>query len=367
MNMHHVEVPSNGSEITRRLIERKKPRIGAQSLVLGKFLRRAMIVLPWSYVLILVLVWVLLQFLGDRWWFATMMLFSPRWIYPLPLLALIPICLLWDRRRWPVLLLSVLILWFPLMDFRLPSGRLFVPAGTNYRVLSCNLHDDECNPDALKALISRENPDFIALQECNYERVRSLLADYQVLYSDRLLVASRFPLREIGSLSGPEPPHTYPRKYAAFYVADTPAGTLTFGCVHFSSPRYGLATVLDRNTGVQPSKKEILEKNILFRQKESAAVKAFLDKISTPILLAGDFNTPVESVIYHDNWTSYHNAFSTTGFGFGRSFECRFRGIPFGVRIDHILGGPQVTPARCWIGSSVGSEHLPVIADIIFE
>jgi vancomycin resistance protein VanJ len=335
--------------------------------LLRKYFRWAMIALPWLYLSSLLLVWVLLRFLSDRWWFATMMLFGPRWIYPLPLLVLIPIWLFWDRRRWPVLLLGVVILLFPVMDFRLPWGRMFVPAGTRYRVLTCNLHDEEYDTEALRTLITRENPDFIALQECNYETLQSVLAGYQILHSERLMVASRFPLREISEISGPEPPHVYPRMHAAFYAADTPTGELIIGCVHFSSPRYGLSNVLDRHTGIKLSKKDLLEENTRFRQEESASVKQFLDKFSAPIILAGDFNTPVESTIYRDKWESYQNAFSRTGFGFGRTFESHVRNIPFGVRIDHILGGPKVTPARCWISSTIGSEHLPVLADMICE
>ncbi len=330
-------------------------------------MRWAVIALPWLYVLSLLLVWMLLRFFSDRWWFATMLLFGPRWIYPLPILLLIPICLLWDRRRWPVLLLGAAILLFPVMDFRLPWGRLFVPAGTRYRVLTCNLHDEEFDSEALRTLIVRENPDFVALQECQFDTVQSSLKGYQILHSDRLLLASRFPLREITELTGPEPPHVFPRAHAAFFAADAPAGKLIIGCVHLSSPRYGLSNVLDRHTGIQLSKKELLQENIRFRREESAAVKEFLRKYSAPIIIAGDFNTPVESAIYRDDWASFHNAFSRTGFGFGRTFECQVRNIPFGVRIDHILSGPKVTPVRCWIGPDIGSEHFPVLADMICD
>ena len=54
--------------------------------------------LQWLYLLGLVLIWLLLWFTTDRWWFSTMMAFGPRWIYPLPLAVLVPACLLLDRR-----------------------------------------------------------------------------------------------------------------------------------------------------------------------------------------------------------------------------------------------------------------------------
>jgi endonuclease/exonuclease/phosphatase (EEP) superfamily protein YafD len=305
--------------------------------------------------------------LADRWWFATIVLFGPRWIYALPLVVLIPLCLFWDRRRWPVLLLGTIVLLFPVMDFRLPWGRLYLPSGTQYRVLTCNLHNEECDFDALRTLISKERPDFVALQECSLGDVRPALAGYHVLNFDRLLVASRFPLRDVGQLSGQEPPHTFPRMHAAFYAADTPHGELLVGCVHFPSPRYGLSNVLDRQTGLSLSRKELLEENTRLRREESTAVKQILEKAPGRCILAGDFNTPVESAVYRECWGCYCNAFSRTGFGFGNTIKCRVRFISFGTRIDHILSSPTVTPARCWIGPDIGSEHRPMLADLICE
>ncbi|MCC6123509.1 MAG: endonuclease/exonuclease/phosphatase family protein [Pirellulales bacterium] len=362
-----AEPPTDCGKIARRLVELQRSTCTPRSRALRTFLRGSAIALPWLYVLSLLLVWAALRFLADRWWFGTVMLFSPRWIYSLPLPALVPLCLFWDRRRWPVLLLGIVMLLFPVMDFRLPWGRPFAPAGTGYRVLTCNLHYEECDLEALRFLIAREKPDFIALQDCRYEAVQAALTEYRVLHGDQLLVASRFPLREIDELSGPEPPHDYAREHAAFYAADTPAGQLIIGCVHFPSPRYGLSNVLDRRTGIRLSRKQFLRQDIRLRWEVSSAVKEIAEKFSAPLILAGDFNAPTESAIYRDHWSSYRNAFSRAGFGFGRTFECEVRNIPFGVRIDHILCSPKITPARCWIGPSVGSEHLPVLADLICE
>jgi endonuclease/exonuclease/phosphatase (EEP) superfamily protein YafD len=326
-----------------------------------------LIALQWLYLSGLVLVWFLLWFTTDRWWFSTMMSFGPRWIYPLPLAVLVPGCLFFDRRRWPVLLVSNVILWFPVMDFRCPWGRIFLPSGTTYRVLTCNLHTGEGDPAALRALIRRENPDFIALQEVSIDSIRSALEGYQVVQSGLLLVASRFPLHEEGNTSGLEPLHVNPRIHVLLCSADTPQGKLLFGSVHLPSPRFGLSNVMDRKTGIQPSKKILLEEHIRLRREESAAIAVLVKRFSGPVILAGDFNTPVESAIYSANWSSYWNAFSRTGFGFGRTFQADVHGIPFGVRIDHILGSPQIVPARCWVGPAIGSEHLPVLAEMIRE
>jgi endonuclease/exonuclease/phosphatase (EEP) superfamily protein YafD len=365
--MQNAEMIDEWSKITQRLAEHARPRWPDRVAVPWTVLRWGMIALPWMYLGVLLLVWATLRFFADRWWPATLLLFGPRWIYPLPLLILIPLCLLWDRRRWPILLASAAILVFPIMGFCLPWGRMSAPEGTRYHVLTCNMHDGEGDPVALHDLILREKPDFIALQECELAEVQFALEGYQIQYSNRLLVASLFPLHEVGNTMGPEPPHAYPRMHALICAADTPTGEVIVGSVHLSSPRNGLSSLLDRKKGIDASRKAFLEDNVRYRSEESAAIKRMVEQSSAPVILAGDFNTPVESAIYRENWGGFQNAFSQTGFGFGRTFASQVRGIPFGVRIDHILGSGRSTPVGCWIGPSIGSEHLPVLADMICE
>ena len=48
------------------------------------------------------------------------------------------------------------------------------------------------------------------------------------------------------------------------------------------------------------------------------------------------------------------------GLGFGATKRTRW----FGVRIDHVLAGPGWTTERAWIGPDLGSDHLPMVADL---
>ena len=79
-----------------------------------------------------------------------------------------------------------------------------------------------------------------------------------------------------------------------------------------------------------------------------------------PLLLAGDFNLPVESAIYGQYWAQFSNAFSAAGLGLGHTKFTRWHG----VRIDHILAGPSWRFRRCWVGPDVKSDHRPLIADV---
>ena len=50
----------------------------------------------WSYVALLAIVGALIWFGGDRWWVATVLLFSPRAAFGIPLLVFLPAAIFWN-------------------------------------------------------------------------------------------------------------------------------------------------------------------------------------------------------------------------------------------------------------------------------
>jgi endonuclease/exonuclease/phosphatase (EEP) superfamily protein YafD len=76
--------------------------------------------------------------------------------------------------------------------------------------------------------------------------------------------------------------------------------------------------------------------------------------------VAGDFNAPVESVIYQESWGDWTNAFSAAGWGFGRTRMSRW----IRARIDHILSDDRWVVHRSWVGPDVGSDHRPLFAEL---
>jgi vancomycin resistance protein VanJ len=255
------------------------------------------------------------------------------------------------------------------MGFCLPWGWISFShtCSPEIRVLTCNVSGEEFNETSLIELIRQVRPDFIALQECQNPQTLSALENYYVIHHGELIVASRFPLQLGTELSGLHPPHTYPRLLILSCVADTPQGKITFCSLHLPSAHYGLSRVIDRNTILRPSKSGLLTEQISLRTEQSQTVASFVKKAPYPVILAGDFNMPEESAIYRKNWSEYQNAFSQSGFGFGRTFTGAVRGIPFGIRIDHILCGTAWIPARCWVGPNVGSDHMPLIANLAYS
>ena len=146
--------------------------------------------------------------------------------------------------------------------------------------------------------------------------------------------------------------------------AKSPFGEIGLCNVHLPSPRYGLTAVVDRQTLIAPARKAQLERETTNREDQSAAIEKAAAELLPDVIIAGDFNMPTDSAIYRRDWSGHCNAFSSAGLGFGYTILSPYPACPFGVRIDHVLSGPSWAPARAWVGPDLGSDHLPVIAEL---
>jgi vancomycin resistance protein VanJ len=329
-----------------------------------KFVARSVLVSVWCYIVVIFGMWALLRFGGDRWWLATVLLFGPQWFLAVPLpILVVAAAVFWRRGLW-LLMIAATILLIPIMGFCLPWRCIVRSPKPIFRVLTCNVGGQDFSKSALIKLIEQEQPDFIALQECTNQLKFSDIDNYFVIQRGELLVASRFPLQLGTELSGSHPSHTYFRHLIMSCVADTPQGKTTFCSLHLPSARYGLSHILDKTTIINPSKSGLLTQQVALRREQSQAVASIVKKLTCPVILAGDFNMPEESAIYREDWSEYKNAFSRSGWAFGYTFTGEVRGIPFRIRIDHILCNAAWTPVRCWVGPNVGSDHLPFISDL---
>jgi endonuclease/exonuclease/phosphatase (EEP) superfamily protein YafD len=80
-----------------------------------------------------------------------------------------------------------------------------------------------------------------------------------------------------------------------------------------------------------------------------------------PTIVAGDFNAPPEGRNFRDHWGDLRNAFGVAGVGFGAT---RLNGW-IRLRIDHVLYGTGFRAVRAWVGNAAGSDHLPLIVDLV--
>jgi endonuclease/exonuclease/phosphatase (EEP) superfamily protein YafD len=329
-------------------------------------LRRAVAAGVWLYLAAVLGLWLLVRYAGDRWWPATLLLFGPRWVCIVPIVVLVPLVAVAQRKLLWVLVAATTVVVFPVLGFRVPWARAFAPAGLPVRVLTYNVFESTVPPEALSALISELRPDIVALQECHQGAYADVFQDWHVCKDGELLVAARFPIRVRRATSSLHPPHTWPRATLLECTVTSPFGEFTVCNVHLPSPRYGLSEVVDKRTLISPSRRGQLERETANRDAVSASAAETIADHESDQIVAGDFNMPTDSTLYRRDWTRYTNAFSATGWGFGYSFRASLRGFGLGIRIDHVLMGGDWRPARCWLGPDLGSDHLPVIADLIW-
>ncbi len=319
--------------------------------------RRLLVAAVYLYCVLIVAIWALMAWDGDRGWLATLVLFGPRWVFALPLPLLAIAAAAFDRRLlWPVVFAAATLL-VPILGFR-----LHMPASAaepaRLRVLTCNVHEDGFRPQSLAYLIASEEPDVVALQEVCSATKFIWPPGWHVLNRDEFTLASRWPITEHERIA--RNPHELS---AVRYTVDLPDGALQVFNVHLESPRKGFEAVMERNRGFDLSRTAELDEVLQRRADESAAVSAWIAGFDGPRLIMGDFNMPPDSTIYGRSWASLGNGFSSTGWGLGFTKITRARGLNYGARIDHVLFTPEWRCLRCWVGQDIGSDHLPLLAD----
>lgn len=329
----------------------------------ARWLRRAdrtLAALVWITVALVLAAWGLLYFLADRWWPATVLLFAPRWVVAAPIAVLAPLALIRRRRLLLPLAAAAAIVFGPLMGLCVPNPLRSESAAPRVRVLSQNLGKLPLASGAVKVLMADEKPDIAAFQECAPPEDGASPVPGYTLHVDRdLCLLSRFPILKADPRDRQDVWQKGGSGAMALYTIESPAGVFYFMNVHLETVRDGLGAVLGKKLAGVPE----LEANIAARRWESDLAREWRGRASGPLIVAGDFNMPVESGIYRDFWSNYTNAFSAAGSGYGFTKQTRL----LGVRIDHILAGAGWSVERAWVARSIGSDHDGMIADLRLE
>lgn len=100
-------------------------------------------------------------------------------------------------------------------------------------------------------------------------------------------------------------------------------------------------------------------------------LSALLDPMGASII-AGDFNTTERSPSHARLVAAgFRDSFGDVGWGMGRTFPMfgRYFGLPIGrfMRIDYVWHGAALKATRAFVGPDLGSDHLPVIADLVWR
>jgi len=331
--------------------------------------QRALTAACWANLVAVTVGWAGVYLLGDRWWLATVMLFSPRWLWAVPGLVLLALAVLFHRWALLPLVAALVVVLFGPMGLSLPWRPLGGSGRAPLTVISLNCQGQAARPAQLRALITDVLADAVALQECDYPddllRHEVFPDGWYLQRKGRLVIASPYPVTATRIHRQEYPVIRWPRVDALYCILDRPSGAIGFASLHLRTPRDGLSRVLNRATVVDPRQAPALERDIALRRLECEQLGAWFEQFDGPLIIAGDLNMPADSAIYRDTWSWLDNAFSQAGFGFGYTKITPVIGIEFGLRIDHVLFDEHWDAVRAWTGEDIGSDHVPVIAKLV--
>ena len=318
--------------------------------------------LAWLYLVSVVVVVLLMRLAGERWWFATILLFGPRWVSLLPFVALLPLACVYHRRSLLPLLAAAAVSIGPLMGFCLPWGRIASAGQPAICIFSCNVKGHCFENTRLDKLVRQDGIDIVVLQGCQFLTRVDWPADWNVFQKGELVFASRFTFQPIEL---PADPDVDNREKILICSVHLPCGKkLRLATVHLQSPHAGIATALNREVAFQPAQSGTMESESKQRWEESANIAQELIDDAKVDVVAGDFNLTEDNPIYRTYWSRFTNAFGTCGWGLGGTEwpAC----FPYGIRIDQFLTNGPWRPCNCWVGDDIGSDHAPILARIYY-
>jgi endonuclease/exonuclease/phosphatase (EEP) superfamily protein YafD len=318
----------------------------------------------WAYLAAVVLIAATMWTLGDHATVGSVLLFMGRWVFLLPLILLLPAALWLRRDRLPHLALAALVVLGPIMGFR-TGWRRALPhsAGIPVRVATFNAEGGGVLAQLLPGLVERWGAQIVAFQECgeSLAAAGARLPGWYHFEEKDLCLLSRYPIRraEIMDRSGLDRVKQSETKeiggagYVVRFVLDGPRGPIRVGNLHLETPRKGFEGLMDRDL-------RRLRMNTEIRDVESHLARAWVDTGTGPLVVLGDFNTPVESRIFRDHWGDLADAFSTAGFGLGMT---KYNGW-IRARIDHVLTSDAWHVDGAHVGPDAYSDHRPLLVDL---
>ena len=337
------------------------PGASTQAPRRGQAGRRWATRLTWAYAGVVLAALAMIRLRGDVWWPATLMLFAPRWVFLLPMPTLALAACLWRRKLlWAQGATLLLIAW-PLMHASIPFARTRGVIGPRFRIMTYNLGQSPIDSGGLAALIDRERIELICFQEQGLH-----LRDLELVLGERGWsrdlsgsIWSRLPIVAVWSdikLFDGDP--AFYRRYATrVRVRSAEGDEFVVANAHMPTMQPGFRNLLDRDLGGFRAHES-------WRATQLAAFRIELNRISDwPVLAAGDLNTPGDSPLLDPLRDRFDFAFERAGWGYGYT---RPTSMPW-TRIDHILADSRWAVTRCWVGPDLGSDHLPVIAEVVLR
>lgn len=209
------------------------------------------------------------------------------------------------------------------------------------------LHNNERHSEFLE-LIRREQPDIVIAQEVTTRWTRALqeLRDEfpysEVVAKDRgagLALLSRFPLAcsEVLALGSDERPGIIAR-------IELPGAALSLFTFHPPAP--------------------LRPKHFGYRNEQFAAAAPIARALAAPRVVMGDFNVTIWSPYFSRLLVEAGLVNAREGFGLLPTWPAWHRARLLMIPIDHCLVSPDIEVRDLRTGPRIGSDHLPLIAEL---
>lgn len=334
-------------------------------------LQRLTTVAVFSYALCVLLLFLTMEYVGERCWILAILLYLPQCVFLLPLLVLIPAALLAEVSLPVYALLAATVIIF-LWHVPFYPGIGGGSAPVEMKLITNNYATNHGLP--LQPFIDAEDPDFVAVEDASGKEPAFQRGNpgRTTRGAGQFILISKWPVKSAATLDWPR---WRGAPVAAVFDVAWRGQDLAIYTVHLPTPRQDFAKLaglglLKELAGRNRRRSD----NRSFGEAMTARVQLARDfsgvlaRETRPFVAAGDFNMPSDGYVRRVISSGLTDCFARDGRGFGFTFPCDTHdpltlGGPW-LRLDYILAGPGWRALDCRVEPGRRSKHRAVVATL---